>query len=99
MTPEQRKQRPVYSGVIAYFPDAIKEVAYASWIGNQQHCKGKPLQWDRSKSTDDPDAAMRHITDRASGEVFDTDGCRHLAKAAWRILATLQKEIENEKEN
>jgi len=26
----------------------------------------------------------------------DTDGIRHSAKVAWRALANLQKEIENE---
>ena len=92
----ERKKILIYSGVLSYFPDAIKEVAHISLIGSQQHNPGKPLHWDRSKSTDDADACVRHLTDRASGEVFDTDGCRHLGKAAWRALALLQKEIEDE---
>ena len=36
------------------------------------------------------------MVDRAKGEEFDTDGQRHMAKAAWRALAALQKEIEEE---
>jgi len=28
---------------------------------------------------------------------IDSDGVRHSAKCAWRILALLQKEIENDK--
>jgi hypothetical protein len=28
---------------------------------------------------------------------IDNDGVRHSAKVAWRALANLQKEIENEK--
>ena len=28
---------------------------------------------------------------------IDNDGMRHTAKVAWRALANLQKEIENEK--
>ena len=34
---EQRKEYPVYSGVLMYFPDAIKEVAKCSMAGNRQH--------------------------------------------------------------
>ena len=30
-----RKQMPVYSGVLKYFPDAIREVAKVSWAGNE----------------------------------------------------------------
>lgn len=88
-----RKARPLYSGVLAYFPDALLEVAYCSHIGNEQHNPGQPLHWDRSKSKDEKDALTRHLLE--SGTV-DTDGVRHSAKVAWRALAMLQKEIENE---
>jgi len=94
LTAEERKQRPVYSGVLCYFPDALLEVAYCSWVGNDQHNPGEPLRWDRSKSTDEPDALIRHLM--AAGTV-DSDGVRHSAKAAWRALALLQKEIEHER--
>jgi hypothetical protein len=90
---EDRKKIPVYSGVINYFPDAIKEVAKCSYAGQQQHNPDKPLAWDRSKSGDELDALMRHLID--AGKI-DTDGVRHSAKVAWRALANLQKEIENE---
>lgn len=91
-----RKDYPLFSGVIAYFPDAVLEVAFVSKKGNDQHNPGQPLHWDRSKSTDDLDAAARHLTDYANGISLDTDGAYHLAKAAWRILARLQKDLENE---
>jgi len=86
-----RKEMPVFSGVLKYFPDAIREVAKTSWIGNQQHHPNKPLHWDRSKSGDELDALTRHLME--AGEV-DTDGIRHSAKVAWRALANLQKELE-----
>jgi hypothetical protein len=89
-----RKDIPVYSGVVCYFPDALKEVARVSKAGNDQHHKGKPLHWDRKKSTDELDALMRHLIDHASGNIYDTDGMRHLAKCCWRSLAMLQKELE-----
>ena len=34
------KDYPVYSGVLKYFPLAIKEIAHTSKVGNDQHNKG-----------------------------------------------------------
>lgn len=93
MKAKDRKQRPVFSGVLKYFPDAIMEVAYVSFMGNQQHHPDQPLHWDRNKSTDELDALIRHLI---SAGTIDTDGVRHSAKVAWRALANLQKEIEND---
>jgi hypothetical protein len=93
--PAERKRYPIATGFLDYFPDAIVEIANISWAGNQQHHPDKPLHWDRNKSTDEPDAFMRHFMQRGT---LDTDGKRHTAKAAWRILALLQKEIEAELE-
>lgn len=95
---QQRKEMPIYSGVISYFPEAMKEVARVSFIGNEQHNPGEPLHWAREKSKDQMDAALRHITDYASGIKIDTDGASHLGKAIWRLMAQLEldKEAENE---
>jgi hypothetical protein len=93
---QARKCQPLYSGVLKYFPDALAVLAHVSYIGNAQHNPGTPLHWDRSKSRDEYDACARHLLDRAAGEEFDSDGMRHMAKVAWRALAALQKEIENE---
>lgn len=90
-----RKATPVFSGVLAYFPDALDEVARVSVEGNEQHHPGTPLHWDRSKSTDEYDACARHLKDRAKGLEFDGKA-RTMAKVAWRALAALQKEIEAE---
>lgn len=89
--PKERKQHPVATGVIDYFPDALVAVSNVSFVGNEQHNPGLSLRWDRSKSTDESDALMRHFIERGK---FDTDGLRHSAKMAWRALALLQKEIE-----
>lgn len=91
-----RKAYPVASGVLDYFPDALLAVAHCSYIGNEQHNPGTPLHWDRSKSTDEADALIRHFLER--GKV-DSDGVAHSAKMAWRALAYLQKEIEASREN
>ncbi len=91
---KNRKEYPVYSGVLKYFPDAIKEVANCSFVANEQHNPGTPMHWDRSKSGDELDALTRHLIEAGT---IDTDGIRHSTKVAWRALANLQKEIEKEK--
>jgi hypothetical protein len=88
-----RKERPLWSGCLRYFPDALLEVAHVSYVGNEQHNPGQPLHWDRSKSQDEQDACARHLVEAGTR---DSDGCRHSAKAAWRALANLQKELEKE---
>lgn len=92
----KRKQRPVFSGVLKYFPLAIMEVAHCSWVGNEQHNPGQPLHWDRSKSSDELDAHVRHLMDMDDLLEKDDDGSYHLAKAIWRLCAMLQKELEAE---
>lgn len=86
-----RKAVPLFSGCLAYFPDALCAVAELSRIGNDQHNPGQPLHWDRTKSTDELDALARHLLD--VGEE-DTDSVLHDTKVAWRALANLQKRLE-----
>lgn len=90
---ELRKGTPVYSGVLKYFPKAIKYVSQVSKAGNDQHHPDKPLHWDRSKSQDETDALARHLIDHSIDPV-DTDGMLHLGKVAWRALAALEKHLE-----
>lgn len=89
---QKRKNTPIFSGVLKYFPLAIAEVSRVSLAGNQQHHPGEPLHWDRAKSTDELDALTRHLMDASK---LDSDGIRHSAKVAWRALANLEKELEN----
>lgn len=86
---EARKQIPIYSGVLRYFPLAIAAVARLSKAGNDKHNPGEPLHWSRDKSTDHEDCIARHLIDidtldAVTGEYED-------AKClAWRALAALQ---------
>ena len=89
----ERKRYPIASGLLDYFPDALAAIAHVSWQGNEQHNPGQPLHWARSKSADEADTMQRHFLERGS---LDSDGIRHTAKMAWRALALLQKEIEEE---
>ena len=92
---KERKSLPLATGVLDYFPLALCAVAEVSRVGNEQHNPGQPLHWNRSKSQDEADSLLRHLIQRGT---VDTDGLRHSAKVAWRALALLQKEIENERE-
>ena len=92
---QERKERPIARGALDYFPDAIAEVAHTSYIGNQQHNPGEELHWSKGKSDDHADCIARHLLDRGK---LDDDGVRHSAKVAWRALALLQTEIEEEQE-
>ncbi len=58
MTAKERKERPVYSGVLRYFPKALLEIARVSLVGHEQHNPGTPMRWDRSKSPDEADAVV-----------------------------------------
>lgn len=83
---QARKDIPVYSGFITYFPDAIVAVSKLSLSGGLQHGQTREtLHWDRTKSTDHTDALMRHLIEEDWTAV------------AWRALAQLQKSIEEEK--
>jgi len=94
-TSAARKASPVYSGVLAYFPDALMAIARVSKAGNDKHNPGQPLHWSRGKSNDHLDCVARHLL---TPFVVDPDsGEEHLAHAAWRILAALQ--IREEERN
>jgi hypothetical protein len=77
-----RKEYPIYSGFLQYFPAAIAAIARHSYLGNQKHNPGQPLNHDRAKSGDEPDALARHLME---GDYVGM---------AWRALSMLQKHLE-----
>lgn len=88
-----RKDVPLASGCLDYFPDALAAVAQLSKVGNDKHNPGQPLHWSRGKSTDHADCIMRHLAERG---IVDTDGLLHDVKVAWRALALCQEAIEKQ---
>ena len=86
-----RKQTPITTGVLDYFPLALAAIARVSKAGNDQHNPGEPLHWSRGKSSDHADCIARHLIGRG---MLDLDGESHTAKLAWRVLALLQEEEE-----
>ena len=87
-----RKQFPLTTGLLDYFPDACCAVAEVSYQGNLKHNPGEPMHHARGKSMDHADCIGRHLLERGG---FDGP-IRHSAALAWRALALLQEELEAE---
>lgn len=87
-----RKDLPVATGVVDYFPLALVAIAELSRKGNDKHNPGEPLHWARGKGGNNSDELMRHFIER--GTIDPDDNVRHSTKVAWRALALLQLELE-----
>lgn len=96
-----RKGRPLFTGCMMYFPDALLAVAEHSLKANEKHNPGQPLHWAKEKSTDHADCIARHLTDIGPNwnELDSELGSYHATALAWRALALLQTVIEKEKNN
>ena len=92
----ERKKLPIGTGVLKYFPLSLAEVAKASVVGNKQHLNGQPLHWDRSKSSDDFDAMIRHALQLDDP---DENGVSHVGAMMWRALAVGEKILESRRES
>ena len=99
-TSDQRKQYPVTTGFMDYFPDAMVEAARVSFLGNEKHNPGEPLHWSRGKSNDHADCIARHLMQRGGFDTIVVNGkpekVRHSAALFWRAGALLQQELEDE---
>ena len=87
-----RKTYPMARGLLDYFPDALAEVSKVSYLGNMKHNPGEEMHHARGKSMDHADCILRHLAGRGS---FDGE-IRETAALAWRALALLQEELEQE---
>jgi hypothetical protein len=97
----ERKNYPLLSGCINYFPAALAGVARISKLGNDKHNPGQPLHHARAKSTDHADCIVRHLIDvqnllaafdrnQVGNEVINQ--IRDEASSlAWRALALSQE--------
>jgi hypothetical protein len=65
------------------YPRALCAISHQSWIGNQQHHPDKPLHWDKTKSTDNEDAFLRHWIE---GD---------LIPALWRAFAVCERILDS----
>jgi hypothetical protein len=102
-----RKNVPVFSGVIKYAPAALAGVARISKAGNDKHNPGEPLHHARGKSMDHADCIVRHAMDVADIEaaIFRDEAVREIfgllpeadallnevSRLAWRALMWSQE--------
>lgn len=97
-----RKEYPLMSGCLNYFPAALAGVAKISKIGNDKHNPGEELHHDRNKSMDHGDCIIRHLTDVQDllaafkrGDTGVKDNILlELSQLAWRALAYSQETHE-----
>lgn len=98
----ERKQSPVWSGVMQYAPAAIAAISRTSMKGNAKHNPGEPLHHARGKSADHQDCIARHLLDydalrtaRARGESVDTSALvLELEQFGWRSVMFVQEQLE-----
>lgn len=96
-----RKDFPILSGCIKYFPAALAGVANVSKLGNDKHNPGEALHHARGKSMDHGDCIVRHLMDTedllsAASKAPEVGKYKNqiLAEASslvWRALAYSQE--------
>lgn len=90
-----RKDLPVATGVLEFFPAALAEVAKVSVAGAKQRDSDSLVPPSGEVTTGEhADCLVRHLLDRGT---LDDDGVKHSAKVVWRALAMLEQEIRDER--
>ncbi len=95
----ERKNYPLFDGLLRYFPAALAGVAKTSKLGNDKHNPGQEMHHARSKSSDHGDCIIRHLIDTADllasmnrGEaVTKEEILAEASSLAWRALAFSQE--------
>lgn len=91
---EERKNHPLLSGCLKYFPAALAGVAKVSKLGNDKHNPGQELHHARGKSMDHGDCIVRHLIDTEDLLSASAEKEQILFEAnqlAWRALAYSQE--------
>ena len=95
----ERKNYPLLSGLLKYFPAALAGVSNTSKVGNDKHNAGQPLHHARWKSMDHGDCILRHLMDtedllaamnRGDKEVDEKMVLTEVNQLVWRALAYSQ---------
>ncbi len=91
---QARKDLPIATGFMDYFPDAMAAVAELSRIANEKHNPGEPMHWSKDKSTDHADCLIRHFMQRGTWDTVEGVAVLHATEMAWRAMAILQLELD-----
>lgn len=104
---KERKDYPILSGCVKYFPAALAGVSHISKLGNDKHNPGQPMHHARKKSTDHGDCIIRHLMDaedllsafkKGNKDVTKEMILTEINQLAWRALAysqVIHEEIDN----
>jgi hypothetical protein len=95
----ERKNYPMLSGCLKYFPAALAGVSKISKLGNDKHNPGQSLHHARGKSADHGDCIIRHLTDtedllaglKRNSAVTPEQILIEASQLAWRALAYSQE--------
>lgn len=96
----ERKNYPMLTGCLNYFPAALAGIAKVSKQGNDKHNPGQLLHHARNKSTDHGDCIIRHLTDaedllaafyRKQSSATPDQILLEVSQLAWRALAYSQE--------
>lgn len=96
----ERKDYPLFRGLLRYFPSALAGVAKTSKLGNDKHNPGEEMHHARSKSPDQGDCIVRHLVDvedllaamnRGDAGVTQEIILHEVNQMAWRALAFSQE--------
>lgn len=96
----ERKEYPLFRGVLRYFPAALAGIANISKRGNDKHNPGEEMHHARSKSADQADCIIRHLVDiedllaaqvRGDSSVTKEALLIEVNQMAWRALALSQE--------
>jgi hypothetical protein len=96
----ERKNYPLFRGLLRYFPAALAGVAKISKLGNDKHNPGEEMHHARAKSADQGDCIVRHLIDvedllaareRGDSSVTSDAILMEVNQMAWRALAFSQE--------
>lgn len=95
----ERKNYPLFRGLLRYFPAALAGISRISKLGNDKHNPGEEMHHARGKSSDHGDCVLRHLTDldglltaAERGELVANQAILDEAsQMAWRALALSQE--------
>jgi hypothetical protein len=92
---KERKEYPIFRGVLRYFPAALAGIARVSNSGNIKHNMGEDLYHNRNKSPDHGDCIIRHLIDVQDLLANDSTNSKQIleevSQMAWRALAYSQE--------
>lgn len=106
-----RKGLPLFKQITRYFPKALREITKVSVVNNVRYNPDREpfdINWNRGKSVDQLGSCFRHMLEReVDGKIFDNvpsdtaevTGITRiyvLAEIAWRALAALEVEIDEQ---